>query len=144
VAQRRRRPPFDLAKDHARILRLIPKDIPRQSPGPDLILTVDRVTKEYTEYREYTPGTMVVAPSDVLNRCIGDVVPTVAETFNQAIWAAQRGRQAVDIEYVLGRHHRQAHVVVNGDRVALNITAVCAPRALMVGGGGGGKSVDGP
>jgi hypothetical protein len=132
----RRGPRFAKAKDQpAKILRLIPKDIPRTSPCPDLILTVDRVTKEYTKYVEYTPGTMVVPSCDVLNRHIGDVVPTVAEMFNEAIWTAYRSRRAVDVEYVLGRHTRQAHVVVSGDMAALNIKAVNVSRALMVGGG---------
>jgi hypothetical protein len=124
VAQRRRRRPFDVAKEPARLLRLIPKDIPRQSPGPDLILTVDRVTKEYTNYHEYTPGTMVVAPSDVLNRCLGDVVPSVAELFHEAIHAAHKGRESVDIQYVIGPHERRARVVVSGQLAALNISAV--------------------
>jgi hypothetical protein len=103
---------------------LIPPGIPRLSPGPDLLLTVDRVTKEYTKYVEYTPGTMVVPSADILNRHIGDVVPSVAELFLEAIHVAHKDQRAVDIQYVIGCHERQAHVVVRDQVVALNIRAV--------------------
>jgi hypothetical protein len=108
--------------------------LPRLSPGPDLILTVDRVTQEYTKYVEYTPGTMVVPSCDVLNRTIGDVVPSVAELFHEAIWTAHREQRAVSLEYAIGAHARRAHVVVRDQLVALNISAVTATRQIMGGG----------
>jgi hypothetical protein len=125
-----------MVKDPARILRLIPKDIPRQSPGPDLLLTVDRVTKKYLNYHEYTPGTMVVPSCDLLNRTMGEVVPSVAELFHEAIWTAHSEQRAVEIHYMLGRHERRAHVVVRDQLVALNISAIHAAHALLMVGGG--------
>jgi hypothetical protein len=102
----------------------LPPGFPRLSPCPDLILTVDRVTKEYTKYVEYNPGTMVVPSCDILNRTIGDVVPEVAEMFHEAIWIAHKEQRAVDVQYMIGPHERRAHVVVRDQVVALNITAV--------------------
>jgi hypothetical protein len=102
----------------------LPPGFPRLSPCPDLILTVDRVTKEYTKYVEYNPGTMVVPSCDILNRTIGDVVPAVAELFHEAIWVAHKEQRAVDVQYMIGPHERRAHVVVRDQVVALNITAV--------------------
>jgi hypothetical protein len=102
----------------------LPPGLPRTSPCPDLLLTVDRVTKEYTKYVEYSPGTMVVPSTDILNRHIGDVVPSVAELFLEAIWTAHKDQRAVDIRYCIGQHERRAHVVVREQVVALNIQAV--------------------
>lgn len=101
--------------------KLLPPGLSRQSPTSDLILTVDKVTKEYVHYKEFSAGTMVVAPALFLNRRMGDVLPEVAAVFDAAIWTANREQRAVDIRYEVNGHKRRAHVVVQGGLAALNI-----------------------
>lgn len=96
-----------------------------------MILTVDRVTKEYLEYQEPTPGSMLVAPVDLLGCRIGDAVPGIADVLEHAIWDAHRTKAPAIVEYVLRGRSRVARVIVRGDRAYLNINNVTEQAAKI-------------
>lgn len=117
----------------ARILHLVPKEIQRTSPGPDLVLTIDKNTKEYTTYKEYTPGCLLVAPCDLLGYRMGDVAPAVAEVLERAIWETEKAGAPVEVNYTFRDFNRLGSVFTRGDLAHINIKALGAARALRIG-----------
>lgn len=101
------------------------------SPTADLSLTLDTITNKYIDYREYTPGTLLVAPADLLDRHLGDLVPGVAEVIERAAWEARRRRQPQEFTYELRERERAARVMVRDQRAVLSIRDMT--RALRYG-----------
>lgn len=101
----------------------MPKADRRRESG-DLVLTVDALTEEYIGYREVTPGSMIVSSSEMLGKRLGDVVPSIADMFHEAMWAAGRDHSTIRLAYALRGHNRIAHVSVLKGKALLHISAV--------------------
>jgi hypothetical protein len=90
----------------------------------DLVIRLDMHTLEYLQYREHTPGTMLIAPADLLNRRMGDIAPDVAEIFTKAIRAAVDSGSMQHTEYTFRGYERKADVIVAGQQAIIGIKAV--------------------
>jgi hypothetical protein len=97
----------------------------------DLVIRLDMHTLEYLQYREHTPGTMLIAPADLLNRRMGDIAPDVAAIFAEAIKAAVDSGSMQHIEYMFRGYERKADVIVAGQQAIIGIKAVSRPAVMQ-------------
>lgn len=93
-------------------------------PKADLSLKIDAVTGKYIDYKEHTPGSLLVAPCDLLERRVGEVVPEVAEVIERGIWFAKKHDRVERIAYTLRNRARRAYITVRGQQVMIDINAV--------------------
>lgn len=84
---------------------------------------VDLHTREYIGYREHTPGSLLVAPCDLLNRTMEQLVPDqhVIELFNKAIWEAREYLVPQRISYTLRSRPRRTNVAVVGNAIYFDV-----------------------
>jgi hypothetical protein len=97
-------------------------------------MRIDRHTHEYLNYKEHTPGTLLVAPAELLNRRMGDVIPDVAALYLPAAHAAAKTGQMQIVSYGLRGQSRVAHIVVVGQSAIVSIKAVDTPAAIACRG----------
>lgn len=93
-------------------------------PPTDLIVRLDAETLTYLGYRENTPGTMLVAPNDFINKRMADLFPDIAVVYKAAIRKAIDSGSMQHVAYTCKGQHRTAAIVVTGKQAIVGVRAV--------------------
>lgn len=96
-------------------------------PRADLSIRIDRITGKYTRYKEFTPGSLLVAPCDLLEHPFTEVVPgDIADKIDRAAWYAAKHERVEHFSYTLKNRTRRAYVSVHEQQIRMDINEVNA------------------
>lgn len=100
-----------------------PSDVLRNNTA-DLIIRLDRRTLEYLHYRELTPGTLALAPSEFMNRRMRDVLPECAELLESAIQTASQNGTIETVTFCIRGRYRRSRILITGEQIISHVSSI--------------------
>lgn len=95
--------------------------------SPDVSFTLCARTLTYLAYHEHTPGTLLIAPGDFLDRPLGSVLPPdMTAILERGIQDAHFYQRPVNVSYAFRNRAYRCRVQVHGELVALDVRRVIA------------------